>query len=137
VRRPEEIFVFVRRGHEYLALHRSPRQGGYWHCVAGALEEGENFSEAAARELREETCLVAVPVDLNRRYEYEIEGWESHYRPDAGPVVVECFVTDAPDGWEPALDWEHDGYRWCATEEAAILLYWPEAREVLRELAGS
>ena len=135
MRLPQEVFVFVRRGAEFLVLHRSPKQGAYWHCVAGALEPGESFVEAAARELCEETGLVAAPVDLHRPYEYDIEGWEAHYRPDADRVLVECFLAEAPAGWEPTLDWEHDAYRWCPADEAAAILYWPEAREVLRELA--
>jgi 8-oxo-dGTP pyrophosphatase MutT (NUDIX family) len=104
--------------------------------VAGALEPGESFGEAAARELREETGLVATPVALRRSYEYEIEDWEAHYRPGADRVLVECFLAEAPAGWEPMLDWEHDTYRWYPPEEAAAILYWPEAREVLQELAA-
>jgi hypothetical protein len=37
-RLPYEVLVFVRRRHEILVLHRSPRQGSYWHSVAGAVE---------------------------------------------------------------------------------------------------
>jgi len=136
VRLPLEVSVFVRRCDEFLVLHRSPEQGAYWHCVAGALEPGESFVEAAARELGEETGLVATPVDLRRSYEYDIEDWEAHYRPDADRVVVKCFLAVAPEGWEPMLDWEHDAYRWYPADEAAAILYWPEAREVLRELAA-
>ena len=29
MRRPEEVFVFVRRGNRYLVLHRAPRGGSY------------------------------------------------------------------------------------------------------------
>jgi 8-oxo-dGTP pyrophosphatase MutT (NUDIX family) len=136
VRLPKEVFVFVRRGDEFLVLHRSPQQGAYWHCVSGALERGETFAEAAARELDEETGLVATPMDLYRSFEYAIEDWEAHYRPDADRVRVECFLAEAPVGWEPVLDWEHDAYRWCPVDEAAAILYWPEAREVLREVAA-
>jgi 8-oxo-dGTP pyrophosphatase MutT (NUDIX family) len=135
VRRPEEVFVVVRRGDEYLVLHRSPKQGAYWHCVAGALEEGEVFAEAAARELLEETGLDASPVDLNRSYDYDVEGWEAHYLPGSERIHVECFLAEAPSGWEPTLDWEHDDYRWCGVEAATTLLYWPEPRELLRGIA--
>jgi len=128
--------VFVRRGEEYLVLRRSEKQGGYWHSVAGALEQGETYAEAAARELLEETGLVAFPRDLNRAYDYDIEGWESHFEPGVGSIHVESFLVEAPDGWEPTLDWEHDAYRWCPAPEAADLFYWPEPREVLQELAG-
>jgi dihydroneopterin triphosphate diphosphatase len=136
VRLPQEVFVFVRRGDEFLVLHRSPEQGAYWHCVAGALEPGESFGDAAARELNEETGLDSTPVDLRRTFEYELEAWEPGFRPGSERVVVECFLADAPAGWEPSLDWEHDEYRWCRVDEAAEILYWPEPREVLHELAG-
>jgi dihydroneopterin triphosphate diphosphatase len=135
MRRREEVFVVVRRGEEYLILHRSPKQGAYWHCVAGGLEEGESYGEAAARELREETGLYASPVDLNRPYDYDIAGSEAHCVPGSEQIHVECFLAGAPTGWEPLLDWEHDEYRWCLADEAAALLYWPEPRKVLQELA--
>ena len=51
-------------------------------------------------------------------------------------IHVECFVAEAPPGWEPELDWEHDAYRWCLVAEAIELLYWPEPREVLEELVA-
>jgi 8-oxo-dGTP pyrophosphatase MutT (NUDIX family) len=136
VRLPFEVFVFVRRGEEYLVLRRSEKQGGYWHSVAGALEQGETYAEAAARELLEETGLSAEPRDLGRSFDYDIEGWESHYAPGAERVHVESFLVEAPDRWEPTLDWEHDAYRWCPASEAAALFYWPEPRRVLQELAG-
>ncbi len=134
MRLPYEVFVFVRRGEEYLILHRSPKQGAYWHCVAGGVDEGESYAAAAARELREETGLDAALVDLRRPYDYVVDESELHSAPAGELIHVECFLTDAPDGWEPSLDWEHDEYRWCRPDEAAALLYWPEPREVLQEL---
>jgi 8-oxo-dGTP pyrophosphatase MutT (NUDIX family) len=134
-RLPHEVFVFVRRTDEYLILHRSEAQGAYWHCVAGGVEEGETYAEAAVRELREETGLAAEPVDLGRPYDYALEEWEPRYESAGGSIHVECFLAEAPAGWEPRLDREHDDYRWCRVEEAATLLFWPEPREVLRALA--
>ena len=119
--RTQEAFVFVRRGGEFLVLHRSPENGAYWHGVAGGVEKGETFAEAAARELREETGLAAEPAPLEHTFRYE-------------GVLVECFLAEAPAGWEPRLDWEHDDYRWCTAEEAEALLYWPEPRGLLRTL---
>jgi 8-oxo-dGTP pyrophosphatase MutT (NUDIX family) len=48
-----------KSGSEVLIVHRSAEQGGYWHVVAGRVEPGETATEAAERELREETGLVA------------------------------------------------------------------------------
>lgn len=128
--------MFVRRGEEYLILHRSPKQGAYWHCVAGGLEAGESYADAAVRGLREETGLEAAAVDLGRPYDYSLEEGEPRYDPAGGSIHVECFLADAPVDWEPTLDWEHDGYRWCPADEAAALLHWPEPREVLEAMAG-
>ncbi len=136
-RRPEEVLVFVRRGDEYLVLHRSPRNGAYWHCVAGGLEEGEDYPQAAARELAEETGLVARPLEVGGAYSYSVDE-DPTYR-DRLPsgteeIRVRSFLVEAPPGWEPELDWEHDEYRWCTSDEAVELLHWPEPRTVLRSL---
>ena len=130
----DEVLVFVRRGAEWLVLHRSPRQGGYWHAVAGGVEEGETSADAAARELQEELGLVAKPVDLDSSFSYVPEDWEPRSRNGAGPFHVACYLVDAPAGWEPQLDWEHDDYRWCSKVEAVELLHWPEPSRLLEEI---
>lgn len=138
MRRPEEAFVFVRRGAEFLVLHRAPRGGAYWHSVAGALEEGEDYPEAAARELHEETGLVAEPVEIAGAYAYSIDEDPSYrdlFPPGTEEIRVRTFLVEAPAGWEPELDHEHDGYRWCAPGEAIALLHWPEPRQILLTLA--
>jgi 8-oxo-dGTP pyrophosphatase MutT (NUDIX family) len=119
--RTHEVLVVVRRGSEFLVVHRSPENDAYWHLVAGGVEEGEAFADAAVRELQEETGLHAGVEPLDAPFEY-------------GGIHVESFVADAPPGWEPTLDWEHDDYRWCTREDAVELLYWPEPREIVRSL---
>jgi 8-oxo-dGTP pyrophosphatase MutT (NUDIX family) len=52
-------------------------------------------------------------------------------------VRVHCFVADAPDDWEPTLDWEHDDHRWCPPDEAAAALRWPDTADALRTLLTS
>jgi ADP-ribose pyrophosphatase YjhB (NUDIX family) len=135
-RLPQEVFVFVRRGDELLVLRRSREPGGYWHIVSGALETGETYAQAAGRELREETGLDAEIVDLGRSYTYEPEAWEPHYVEGGPPIRVESFLAEAPAGWEPTLDWEHDDYRWCDAASAAWLLYWPEPRALVLEIGA-
>ena len=133
--RTYEVMVFVRRGEEFLVLRRSEVQGGYWHCVAGGVEPGEEPVAAAARELLEETGLEGRPVEVPEGFSYAPESWEPHAAESAAEVHVDCFVVDAPAGWEPRLDWEHDEHRWCAHADAVALLYWPEPRRVLEGLA--
>ena len=139
MRRAEEVLVFVRRGDEFLVLRRAADRGGYWHSVAGALEPDESYADAAARELHEETGLEATPVDVGRPFTYpmrEESEWRRRLQPGVDEIAVRAFVVEAPAGWEPTLDWEHDEYRWCPVDEAVELLYWPDVKELLRAVAG-
>ena len=116
-------------GRELLVLRRSPQLHGYWHLVAGALEPGETAAEAAARELLEETGLDASPVALGRSYWYPVEqeplDRQSEFPSGTREILTECFAVEAPPGWSPLLNCEHDEYRWCDRGEAARLLRWP------------
>ena len=133
MRQPREAAVLIRRGDRYLVLHRTP--DAYWHVVAGIVEPGETFAEAARRELREETALDADLADLAAPQAYIVPADMAHlYAPGVGSVAVETFWVDVADGWEPVLNEEHDEYRWSTLDEALALLHWPEAREVLRAL---
>jgi 8-oxo-dGTP pyrophosphatase MutT (NUDIX family) len=118
-----ESKVMVRRGDEFLVLLRCEADGGYWHVVAGGVEPDETYVEAAARELREEIRLEAEPLDLERTYVYD------------DSVEVHAFLVDVEPGWEPALNDEHDDYRWCRRDQAVALLHWPETRELVRDLS--
>jgi lipoyl(octanoyl) transferase len=119
--RTQEVLIVVQRGDEFLVVHRSPENDAYWHQIAGGVEEGETFAEAAARELQEETGLDATVEPLDAPFDYE-------------GVRVETFLASAPADWEPTLDWEHDDYRWLRRDEAAELLFWPEPAALLLSL---
>jgi 8-oxo-dGTP pyrophosphatase MutT (NUDIX family) len=120
-RLPLEVFIVVRRGGEFLVVHRVPSGGGYWHGISGAVERGETFAEAAERELREETGFSGNVVPLDSPFVYL-------------DITVHTFLVDVPTGWEPELNEEHDDYRWCTQDEAVELLHWPEPKAVHRSL---
>ena len=96
------MLIVVRRGDEFLVVHRSPENDGYWHQIAGGVEHGETFADAAVRELHEETGLEAgvQPLDV------------AHVPRTRAVRVVEAFLVDVQPAWEPTLDWEHVEYRW-------------------------
>jgi 8-oxo-dGTP pyrophosphatase MutT (NUDIX family) len=136
------VLVVVHRREpdpEFLVLERSPERQGYWHLVAGALEEGEAAAAAATRELREETGLAAPVVDLGRTYRYRLDEEppevRARFASDVAEIAVHGFAAEAPVGWEPELDVEHVGYRWCSAEEARRLLRYPEPRDAVEVVA--
>jgi 8-oxo-dGTP pyrophosphatase MutT (NUDIX family) len=119
----DEVLISVRREGLFLVLLRAPWKKGYWHLAGGGVEDGESDADAAARELLEETGLEAASLD------------------DVGDdlgydgVRVHAFATEAPAGWEPTLNDEHDEHRWCTLDDALALLEYEEPREVLRRAA--
>ena len=137
-----EVAVFVTRkiDAEVLIVHRSPEQGGYWHVVAGGVEPAETAVEAAERELQEETGLVAEVTGGFEVTEYvdvltkEPADRTSLHDPNVAEVAVTCFHVNAPDDWEPKLDWEHDRHRWCEPRVAIDSLRWPGTAQALRRL---
>ncbi len=126
-----EVMIHVRRGDEFLVAHRSAESGGYWHTIAGKVEEGEEPDDAAMRELREETGLETGSLETLGEFAYVRENWESE---PGLRVHVRAFLIDVEPGWEPTLNEEHDEYRWLPRDEAAELIFWPEPAQILRAL---
>jgi 8-oxo-dGTP pyrophosphatase MutT (NUDIX family) len=144
--RTAEVAIFVTRHgrSEVLLVHRAAALGSYWHTVAGGIEAGETPAEAAARELREETALDGVelrPGGEAVEYAYplteEPPDRRARFMPGLEAVHVTCFLVDAPDDWEPTLDWEHDAHRWCTPDNAAATLHWPDTAAALRRLLAT
>ena len=141
MRGDHEIIVVVRRDDELLVMRRAPERLGYWSLVSGGLEPDETSWHAAVRELREETGLEAqvheLPLSLSYSLLDDPPAIRARYAPGIERVTVHAFVTDAPAGWEPTLDAEHDLYRWCDLEAALELMKYDTARDALRAGAAA
>ena len=79
-----------------------------------------------------------LPISLSYSLLDDPPAIRARYAPGIERVTVHAFVTDAPDGWEPTLDAEHDLYRWCdAGARPSSLMAYDTARDALRAGAAA
>ena len=109
-RRQTSCGVIVTDGEHLLLGHatRSPR----WDIPKGVAEVGENFADAAARELREETGLVAAPEELEalgvhpylRSKHLALFAWLPQHLPDPRSLVCTSHFALANGSLLPEFD---------------------------------
>lgn len=119
-------------GWRVLVLRRSEkvRCSGAWEMVHGNIDPGERPADAALRELREETGLVA-----QRLYNVTVHAFHLHQNDTVQVAVAFCAFVAAPAAGSAAagvsLGVEHDGHEWLTVPEAAERFFWPQERRVL------
>ncbi|HKU61304.1 MAG TPA: NUDIX domain-containing protein [Gemmatimonadales bacterium] len=127
------VDLYVLRGAgaslECLTLRRAPggRCPGSWETVHGHIEPGERPSEAAERELREETGLVPLRLyNLSR-----VELFYQHRQDEVALVPV--FVAFVAPAGEVTLSGEHDRAEWLPAAEAGGRFAWPREGRALED----
>lgn len=106
------IAVVVEEGHVLLVRRRNPPDAGLWGFPGGKADPGETIRETAARELTEETTLVARPTDILANLEvigHQPDGTLNHHY---HLVAVRCV---APFGMPKASD-DVSEAQWFTTE---------------------
>jgi dihydroneopterin triphosphate diphosphatase len=126
-----DVYVFRRRGDgiECLALRRAAggRCPGSWETVHGHIEDGERPSQAAQRELEEETGLSA------ERF-YNLSRVEAFYQHRLDEVaLVPVFAAFVPADAAVRLGPEHDRHEWLTAAEAGARFAWPRERRALED----
>lgn len=122
-KRPESVLVLVcTRAGEVLLLERT-QPPGYWQSVTGSLRWGESPLQAARRELREETGLLAGAAlrDLRGGERFPIvPPWRARYAPHARFNTEHWFLLLLPQRRQIRLNpSEHVRYRWVSAGQAA------------------
>jgi dATP pyrophosphohydrolase len=135
-KRPVSVLVVVATdaGEALLLRRRTPPD--FWQSVTGSLGWDESPTIAAARELREETGIDAVPVATGAVRRFPIQpAWRARYHADASENEEHRFVVRLP-GRVPvrlAPD-EHVEWRWLARDAAVALASSWTDREALKTL---
>ena len=102
---------------------------GHWDFAKGNIEYGENESQAALREIREETGIESVHFleGFRARVEY-------YYKRGGNLVHKEVvFFLARSDSQKVILSNEHIGYSWCAYDKSLAKLTYRSARDVLKQ----
>lgn len=100
------LAVTLREGCDVLLVRRrNPPDAGLWGFPGGHVEPGETALNAAARELREETGVIAIP----RHYIDNVD--VIHHTPEGGLefhfllAAVRCdYISGDPVAGDDALD---------------------------------
>jgi bis(5'-nucleosidyl)-tetraphosphatase len=102
---------------------------GHWDFTKGNIEYGENESQAARREIREETGIETV---------HFLEGFrvriEYYYKREGNLVHKEVvFFLARSDSKRVILSNEHIGYSWCDFDKSLAKLTYRSARDILEQ----
>ncbi|HUF64677.1 MAG TPA: ATPase, T2SS/T4P/T4SS family [Gemmatimonadaceae bacterium] len=99
-----------------------------WETVHGRIERGERPEEAALRELREETGLIADRLYSAAVQPFYLHSWGSVQL----SIVFAAVVTRDTVRLSP----EHQGHEWLSVEEANARFVWPRSRDALSAISS-
>ncbi|TVQ93471.1 MAG: dihydroneopterin triphosphate diphosphatase [Chromatiaceae bacterium] len=124
-KRPVSVLVLVcTAAGEFLLLNRV-QPAGFWQSVTGSLRPGESPRNAAVRELREETGLMAGGglIDLRQSRLFPIvRAWRRRYAPGVCFNREHWFVLPLPGRRLIRLNpREHSACVWLPLERALAL----------------
>lgn len=124
MKRTNCVGVVCLRGSEVLLIQRgtAPRKGE-WSIPGGRIEAGETESQAALRELSEETSVSADLLTKITALDADFEGY--HYR-------LHDYLARWTSG-EPKAGDDADKARFVPLSEIESLGMWPETTRVIRE----
>ncbi len=131
-------------GRVFVGERINPRAHGYWQMPQGGIDEGEDPSTAALRELAEETgigaSLVEIVAPASRPHYYDLPDdllgtvWKGRFRGQVQHWYLGRFLGEDSDidlnAHEPA---EFHAYRWVAPLDLPKLII-PFKRAVYEQL---
>lgn len=136
------LVVIYKSNGEVLLIERADRSS-FWQSVTGSIDAiDESLSEAAAREVLEETGIDVqlLPVnslqDMHHQIEYEIYSqWRQRYAPGVTKNTEHWFSLLVPNDISVTLaPREHIAYQWLPFSEAAKKCFSPSNGEAILQL---
>jgi len=121
---PRSVLVIIYTAARETLLIERADYPGFWQSVTGSQNDDESFVQTAARELREETGIVAADfggiTDLYYENVYCIyPRWRHRYPPQTTHNRERCFAVLLPEKRAPTLaPREHVAHEWMPMERA-------------------
>ncbi|MCS7059617.1 MAG: NUDIX domain-containing protein [Anaerolineae bacterium] len=122
--------VPVHRAGEQTRYLLVQHRAGHWSFPKGHAEPGETETQAALRELREETGIQQVTLQADLPI---IETYSFLRNGQPVQKTVQYFVGLVDHDVVKIQDKELCAYRWATYDEAHTLITFPESRRVLQE----
>lgn len=113
-----QVIIFRKNPNmEILMLKVIPERGGFWQCVTGKVEEGEEEMDAAFREVREETGISGDKVKHVLKDIYSFEYLKNNRKIHETVFGFEVFPDIEIDTTNNVYT-EHTEYAWLSPEKA-------------------
>ncbi len=114
IKKKVQVVVLFEDGikHEVLLLEFNSQKNkgpvGFQN-ITGSVESGEDYSEAAARELAEEIGVVEKVVDINHEHSF-VSRWDN-----VSTVIEKTFLCVFKQKPSVTISEEHQGFKWVDT----------------------
>lgn len=140
-KRPVSVLVLIHTADLQVLLLERADHPGYWQSVTGSAELHEELAQTAAREVLEETGIVAAQhelIDCHIRNQYEIyPQWRHRYAPGITRNEEHVYTLRLKQKTPVTLSVrEHLHYGWWPWQEAAEMVFSPSNREAILRLAA-
>lgn len=103
---------------------------GQWRMIGGKVNKGEKATEAALRELKEETnlepTLFWVLPSINQFYDHTTDTIKQ----------IPAFAAEVNPNIEILLNHEHSDYTWISAEDLNEYILWPEQKRLMNLLSN-
>ena len=119
------VAAIIRRGNKILATQRGYGEWkGWWEFPGGKIEEGESFTNALIREIREELDAEIKVERLLRRIEWDYPDFH---------LTLHCYCCTLTSESFHLI--EHESARWLTKEDIFTVKWLPADISVLQEIA--
>lgn len=129
------LTVVYNQSRQVLVMQRND-DPEFWQSVTGTLEQGEEPSETARREVLEETSIDITTsgyhlIDCQKINTYEIRDiWKHRYPPDTVYNTEHVFAVEVANDQTVILT-EHSAYFWLDKESAMQKVWSDTNREAI------